>query len=148
LAIATNDHKYLKIRFVFAANRINICLVQSSNPMGHARGCSERIRMPALLCRFPFASVFRPRRPPAVARASQLEARVAAAAPPSALNSELEELRGAAMRRMFPKLFSWCANRWDRGMAIEVHAYLAGATSVDDLEQRIRTVERRRHFSS
>jgi hypothetical protein len=61
---------------------------------------------------------------------------------------ELEEIRGAAMRRMFPKLFGWCADRWDRGMAVEVHNYLAGATSVGDLEQRIRHVERRRHFSS
>jgi hypothetical protein len=52
------------------------------------------------------------------------------------------------MRRMFPKLFGWCAERWDRGVAVEVHNYLAGATSVDDLERRIRHMERRRHFSS
>jgi hypothetical protein len=57
-------------------------------------------------------------------------------------------MRGAAMRQMFPKLFGWCADRWERGTAVAVHNYLAGATSVTDLEQRIRHVERRRHFSS
>jgi hypothetical protein len=67
---------------------------------------------------------------------------------PSTRDLELEEIRGAAMRRMFPKLFTWCADRWDRGMAVEVHNYLAGATSVADLEQRIRAVERKRHFAS
>jgi hypothetical protein len=33
-------------------------------------------------------------------------------------------------------------------MAVEIHNYLAGATSVGDLEQRIRHIEQRRHFSS
>jgi len=102
--------------------------------------------MPTLLSRFPFAFAFRPRRPSA--RAEHLEARVAAPALPSTQDLELEEIRGAAMRRMFPKLFTWCADRWDRGMAVEVHNYLASATSVADLEQRIRNVERARHFSS
>ena len=102
--------------------------------------------MPTLLSRFPFAFAFRPRRAPA--RAQRLEAHAAAPVIPSARDLELEEIRGAAMRRMFPKLFSWCADRWDRGMAVEVHSYLAGATSLDDLEQRIRNVERKRHFSS
>ena len=102
--------------------------------------------MPTLLSRFPFAFAFQRRRPPA--RAERLEAHSVAPAIPSTRELELEEIRGAAMRRMFPKLFNWCADRWDRGMAVEVHAYLAGATSVDDLEQRIRNVERKRHFSS
>ena len=102
--------------------------------------------MPTLLSRFPFAFAFRPRRPSA--RPDRLEAHVAAPALPSTLELELEEIRGAAMRRMFPKLFTWCADRWDRGMAVEVHNYLASATSVADLEQRIRNVERTRHFSS
>ena len=104
--------------------------------------------MSALLRCFPFASVFRSRRAPALARVPQLEPHVALVAAPSARAPELEELRGAAMRRMFPKLFAWCADRWDRGAAVEVHDYLAGATSVGDLEQRIRTVERKRHFSN
>lgn len=102
--------------------------------------------MPTLLSRFPFASAFRPRRPSA--SPERLEARPAAHALPSTWQPELEEIRGAAMRRMFPKLFTWCADRWDRGMAVEVHNYLASATSVADLEQRIRNVERARHFSS
>jgi hypothetical protein len=102
--------------------------------------------MPSLLHRFPLAFAFGPRR--STERAQRVEARVAAPAPPAARALELEEIRGAAMRRMFPKLFTWCAERWDRGMAIEVHAYLAGATTVADLEQRIRDVERARRFSS
>jgi hypothetical protein len=72
----------------------------------------------------------------------------AVAAMPSTRELELEEMRGAAMRQMFPKLFGWCADRWDRGMAVEVHNYLAGARTVTDLEQRIRAVERKRHFSN
>ena len=102
--------------------------------------------MPTLLSRLPFAFASQPRRPPA--RAQRLEAHAVAPAVPSSRELELEEIRGAAMRRMFPKLFRWGADRWDRGMAVEVHSYLAGATSVDDLEQRIRDVERKRHFSS
>ena len=102
--------------------------------------------MPSLLHRFPLAFAFRPRRSPE--RAPRAEARVAAPALPAARALELEEIRGAAMRRMFPKLFTWCAERWDRGMAVEVHAYLAGAATVADLEQRIRNVERKRHFSN
>lgn len=105
--------------------------------------------MPTLLSRFPFASVFRARRVP-VARPPRAEPEAVNPAPamPSTRELELEEIRGAALRRMYPKLFSWCADRWDRGSAVQVHAYLAGATSVADLEQRIRTVERRRHFSN
>jgi hypothetical protein len=102
--------------------------------------------MPSLLNRFPLAFAIWPRRTPA--RAQRLEARAVAPAMPTTQALELEELRGAAMRRMFPKLFVWCAERWDRGMAVEVHAYLADATTVADLEQRVRNVERARRFSS
>ena len=101
--------------------------------------------MPTLLSRLPFTSAFW-RRPPSAQR--RREAPAAAPPMPSTRELELEEIRGAAMRRMFPKLFGWCADRWDRGVAVEVHNYLAGATSVSDLEQRIRHIERRRHFSS
>lgn len=102
--------------------------------------------MPSLLNRFPLAFAFWPRRSPARARRPEAHAK----APPLSTTRELEleEIRGAAMRRMFPKLFIWCAERWDRGMAVQVHTYLAGATTVADLEQRIRNVERARHFSS
>lgn len=101
--------------------------------------------MSTLLSRLPFTSAFW-RRPPD----AQMPRVALAAVPamPSTRELELEEIRGVAMRRMFPKLFGWCADRWDRGMAVEVHNYLAGATSVGDLEERIRYVERRRHFSS
>lgn len=101
--------------------------------------------MPSLLNRLPLAFAFWPRRSPPTAR--RLEAHSAAPAIPTARELDLEEIRGAAMRRMFPKLFTWCAERWDRGMAVEVHSYLAGATTVADLEQRIRNVERARQFS-
>jgi len=102
--------------------------------------------MPSLLNRFPLAFPFWSRR--TSARAQRVEAHVVATPPTTTRDLELEEIRGAAMRRMFPKLFIWCAERWDRGMAVEVHNYLAGATTVADLEQRIRNVERARHFSS
>ena len=108
--------------------------------------------MPTSISRLPFASALGARR----SRAARCSPPAAAPAPapspapviPSTRDLELEEIRGAAMRRMFPKLFGWCAERWDRGVAVEVHKYLAGATSADDLERRIRHMERRRHFSS
>lgn len=108
--------------------------------------------MPTLISRLPFASALWSCRARAARCSPPPAALAAAAAPAPAMAStrdlELEEIRGAAMRRMFPKLFGWCADRWDRGVAVEVHNYLAGATSVDDLERRIRHMERKRHFSS
>lgn len=102
--------------------------------------------MTTLLDRLPFTSVFRARRPSAPR--NERPAPVPGVPLRSTRDLELDEIRGAAMRRMFPKLFSWCADRWDRGMAVEVHAYLAGARTVQDLEERIRIVERKRHFAS
>jgi hypothetical protein len=107
--------------------------------------------MPTLIRRLPFAALWsrRPQTAPCRhPRPPLAHAPSPAPAIASTRDLELEELRGAAMRRMFPKLFSWCADRWDRGMAVEVHNYLAGATSLDDLERRIRLMERRRHFAS
>lgn len=72
----------------------------------------------------------------------------AMAAPLPRRHSGLEEARGDAMRRLFPKLYSWCSSRWESCIAVEAHAYLAGATSIEDLEQRIRNVERRRQFGT
>jgi hypothetical protein len=72
----------------------------------------------------------------------------AIAAQPQQPQPGLEEARGDAMRRLFPKLYSWCASRWEWSIAVEAHAYLAGATSIEDLEQRIRNVERRRQFGA
>jgi hypothetical protein len=62
---------------------------------------------------------------------------------PPAAGAPLHELRGQAMRRMFPKLFHWRAGRPERSIALQVHAYLAQATSTADLELRIGTAERR-----
>lgn len=68
-------------------------------------------------------------------------------APPPAVGDvfdswpELEERRAAALRRMFPKLYTWYANRSEWKVAVDVHEYLAGATNVTDLENRIRAVE-------
>jgi hypothetical protein len=58
----------------------------------------------------------------------------------------LQARRAEALRRLFPKLYSWCANRRDLAYAVDVHAYLAQATNVTELEQRIRAIEQRRHF--
>lgn len=70
-----------------------------------------------------------------------------AALPPHERN-ELSRRRGEAMRAMFPKMFSWLASRWDMHGMQEVDAYLSQSTSVFDLEERIRHLERRRHFSA
>ena len=75
-------------------------------------------------------------------------AMTAVGAQPQRPQPGLEEARGDAMRRLFPKLYSWCSSRWESCIAVEAHAYLAGATSIEDLEQRIRNVERRRQFGT
>lgn len=106
--------------------------------------------MTSLVRRFPFLASLLAARP---AERRTAASNVTYAVPPPPLSApgpdpELEELRGAAMRKMFPKLYSWCASRWEWGIAMEVHSYLAAASSVADLEQRIRAMERRRHFHS
>ncbi len=68
------------------------------------------------------------------------------AAASRANTAELEEARGAAMRRLFPKLSLWCASRREAGRATEVYEYLRAAANVTDLEQRIRAVEKSRAF--
>ncbi len=62
-------------------------------------------------------------------------------------DSAMAERRIAVLRNMFPSLFSWVANRAQLANAREVHDYLAEATNLADLEQRIRLIERQRHFS-
>jgi hypothetical protein len=59
----------------------------------------------------------------------------------------LEERRAHALRSMFPMLFSMYARRADLWRAIAIERYLAQATNVADLEQRIHEVQRQRHFS-
>lgn len=60
--------------------------------------------------------------------------------------TRLEERRAEALRRMFPKLYSWYASRSEWRIALEVQEYLAGASNIVDLENRIRAVEQRCHF--
>ena len=50
----------------------------------------------------------------------------------------VEEARGAAMRRLFPKRHAGRANRAASRVALRVHAYLAEATTIEDLERRAR----------
>ncbi len=58
----------------------------------------------------------------------------------------LEDRRGEAMRRLFPKLRAWRATTFARSAALNAYCYLAEATSVDELERRIDQLESRRHF--
>jgi hypothetical protein len=59
----------------------------------------------------------------------------------------MKELRSSTLRAMFPLLFSRLARRSDLWQAIVIERYLAEATSLADLEQRIEAVKNRRHFS-
>jgi hypothetical protein len=104
---------------------------------------TEEPTMASLVSRFPFLAQLLSQ-----PTAERRPARPAATDPSQARRAtpSMDEARGAAMRRLFPKLYSWCATRWESAIAMEVHAYLAGATDLADLEQRIRHVERRRHF--
>ena len=47
---------------------------------------------------------------------------------------------------MFPKLSSWFGNRRDALYIGEINEYLAQASNVTDLEQRIRVIEQRAAF--
>ena len=69
------------------------------------------------------------------------------AQPAAGSSSSLEERRAHALRSMFPMLFSMVARRSDLWRAIAVERYLAQATNIADLEQRIHEVQRQRHFS-
>jgi hypothetical protein len=50
----------------------------------------------------------------------------------------VEEARGAAMRRLFPMRLAGRANEATSRAALRVHAYLAEATTIEDLERRAR----------
>lgn len=62
-------------------------------------------------------------------------------------NPHLAGRRAQALQRMFPKLLSWFASRRDSLCIGEINEYLAQASNVTDLEQRIRAIEQQRHFS-
>ena len=68
-------------------------------------------------------------------------------AKPATGPSSLEERRAHALRTMFPMLFSMYARRSDLWRAIAIERYLAQASNIADLEQRIHEVQRQRHFS-
>ena len=95
---------------------------------------------------------FRPRRSaaPSAPPAAKSPARDDTSnAPESVLapNPHLAARRAQALRSMFPKLSSWFGNRRDALYIGEINEYLAQASNVTDLEQRIRVIEQRRHFS-
>jgi hypothetical protein len=62
-------------------------------------------------------------------------------------NPHLAARRAQALRRLFPKLSSWFASTRDSICISEINEYLAQASNVTDLEQRIRLIEQQRHFS-
>lgn len=98
--------------------------------------------MSSLIRRLPFAgALFRARS----CRRADAPSAPRPAAPPAA-DARLDELRGEAMRRLFPKLYTWWSSRWEWGVALQVYAYLAEATTIEELENRVRHVERQRHF--
>lgn len=70
-----------------------------------------------------------------------------AAASVLAPNPHLAARRAQALRSMFPKLSSWFGSRRDALYIGEINDYLAQASNVTDLEQRIRLIEQQRHFS-
>ena len=67
-------------------------------------------------------------------------------APPAdvSLDPEMTQRRAEALRNLFPQLFSWLASRAQVGSMHQASEYLANASNLADLEQRIRIVERRR----
>lgn len=64
-----------------------------------------------------------------------------------AANPHLAARRAQALRSLFPKLSSWFGSRRDALYIGEINEYLAQASNVTDLEQRIRLIEQQRHFS-
>lgn len=64
----------------------------------------------------------------------------AVAAPP--VSREVSERRAAAMRGFFPKLASWIEQKSYEAEMREVDRYLSQSTSIFDLENRIRRIER------
>ena len=79
----------------------------------------------------------------AVVRAAPDEAAESVQAP----DPHLAARRAQALRSLFPKLSSWFGSRRDALYIGEINAYLAQASNVTDLEQRIRLIEQQRHFS-
>jgi hypothetical protein len=66
----------------------------------------------------------------------------AEAAPPAPIR-EVSARRAEAMRGFFPKLASWIDQHAFASEMNEVNRYLSQATDIQDLERRIRDIERR-----
>ena len=105
--------------------------------------------MPTLTCRFSLTDFLMPfrasRRGAAPFTVPERALEKTTAATVASNSSELDELRSAAMRRLFPKLHAW-GRRSALAFMLQAYGYLAEATSVADLEQRIRHIERQHHF--
>lgn len=84
-----------------------------------------------------------PSSPPTIERNAPIESR----SPAIADNPHLAARRAQALRSLYPKLSSWFGSRRDALSIGEINEYLAQASNVTDLEQRIRVIEQQRHFS-
>ena len=62
-------------------------------------------------------------------------------------NPHLAWRRSQALRTLYPKLSSWFGSRRDALLIGEINEYLSQASNITDLEQRIRVIEKQRHFS-
>ena len=71
------------------------------------------------------------------------QAHQAAVEPDPAARQQLAERRAEALRRLFPKLTSWMKDRVQLARMNAVERYLAQATDIHDLEQRIREIDRK-----
>jgi hypothetical protein len=135
---------YLKKRLYFGIGRTDICLVQSSNQP------PEELPVTAMFRLFPWPIPFLPRLAGNSAPLANRGWWSSAPETPSISADEsvaMKELRSSTLRAMFPLLFSRLARRSDLWQAIVIERYLAEATSLADLEQRIEAVKNRRHFS-
>jgi hypothetical protein len=134
--IAISDRKHLKLRFYFYLFEPIIEIVHSSN-------LAARKEFKMFSWTFDALTGFKPRR----ARAPAVASRPAVRTPEATPDPHLTRMRSEALRRLFPKLSSWFGSRRDALFIGEIHEYLSQAQNVTDLEQRIRIIERQRHFS-
>jgi hypothetical protein len=139
-SIASTNANHLKLRFYFSVYATDIRLVLSSNRA--AKGGP----MTPLSCRLPWLVAWLDRRSSRRADRSPTVGTAPVGVAPGSDVSELEERRAEALRRMFPKLFNWYASASEWRAAVDVQNYLAAASNVTDLENRIRIVEQRRRF--
>lgn len=70
-----------------------------------------------------------------------------AVAPSRCGAGDFEELRGVAMRRLYPKLHGWRVGPRETDAALRAYAFLSGAQTIEDLQARIGAVEHRHQTS-